>query len=286
MRVVRDHDVRRFLERVGDHLRQRPAENNLMLGLLSDLAAASSIPGSESASEIGSPVFLAVEGENGVEGVALQTPPRALIVSRAGDEATRALVEFVVAANVPIPGVNGPDATAERFAAYWTTRTGRAATLLMTQTVYEIAQVRWPAPNAGKLREAESADETLLAAWFEAFHRESGLHPMGDHRAFVHGKMAARQLFVWEIGVPVSMAAWVGRTGQGVRVGYVYTPPSERKKGYASAIVAALTQRLLDEGSPQCFLFAVADNATANKIYRALGYEPVTDFRLYDFSRA
>ena len=64
----------------------------------------------------------------------------------------------------------------------------------------------------------------------------------------------------------------------------MYTPPAERKKGYASAAVAALSQRLLDEGSPRCFLFANAGNATANKIYQALGYEPVCDFRLYDFS--
>ena len=80
------------------------------------------------------------------------------------------------------------------------------------------------------------------------------------------------------------MAAWVGHTEQGVRIGYVYTPPAERKKGYASAVVAALSQRLLDEGSPRCFLFTQAANPTSNKIYRALGYEHVCDFRMYSFA--
>jgi predicted GNAT family acetyltransferase len=79
------------------------------------------------------------------------------------------------------------------------------------------------------------------------------------------------------------MVAWGGRTAEGVRIQYVYTPPAERRKGYASASVAALSQQLFDEGSPRCFLFTNAANPTSNKIYRAIGYERVCDFRLYDF---
>jgi hypothetical protein len=45
MRVVHEHDVPRFLERVGPLLRARAAENNLMLGLLGDLARSGSISG-------------------------------------------------------------------------------------------------------------------------------------------------------------------------------------------------------------------------------------------------
>ena len=118
-----------------------------------------------------------------------------------------------------------------------------------------------------------------------AFIDETKMDAIPDCLAFVRGKMAARQLFVWDAGGPVSMAAWVGRTEQGVRIGYVYTPPAERKKGWASALVAALSQRLLDEGC-RCFLFTQATNPTSNKIYRALGYEHVCDFRLYAFPGA
>jgi predicted GNAT family acetyltransferase len=149
-----------------------------------------------------------------------------------------------------------------------------------------LARGRPPRATPGALREAGAADEKLLATWSEAFHREAGLDPVADHLAFVRGKLRARQLFLWENRLPVSMVAWGGRTSQGVRIQYVYTPPPERKNGYASAGVAALSQRLLDEGSPRCFLFANASNRTANEIYRALGYEPMSDFRLYDFSGA
>jgi len=286
MRAVREHEVAPFLERVGPHLRKRPAENNLMLGLLGDLAGMAGIPGRDTAQDRAGPVLLAIEGAHGIVGVAMQTPPRAIILSRANDEAIDALVGFVLSQEILVGGVIGPDATAERFASVWATRTGRSAVLRVNETVYELVRVRPPASTPGELREASTADENLLAAWSEAFHREAGLDPVGDHLAFVRGKMAARQFFVWENRTPVSMAAWGGRTTQGVRVAYVYTPPLERKKGYASAAVGALSQRLLDEGSPRCFLFANASNLTANKIYRSLGYEPVSDFKLYEFSRA
>jgi len=153
----------------------------------------------------------------------------------------------------------------------------------MAQLVYELEHVRPPATCAGRLREATRADEDLLAAWSDAFHRETLIDPIHDCLAFVRGRMAARQLFVWDNGAPVSMTAWTGRTAQGVRIGYVYTPPGERKKGYAGAAVAALSQRMLDEGSPRCFLFTNVANPTSNKIYQALGYERVCEFRLYDF---
>jgi uncharacterized protein len=284
VRVIRESDVAPFLERVGAHLSERPAENNLMLGLLGDFARRGGIPGRETSQDV-PPVLLAVEGPRGIEGVAMQTPPRALIVSRMTDEATERLVEFVLSAEVSISGVNGPDATAERFASVWRAQTGHTTALRMTQTIYELAEVRSFAAAPGLLREANTADERLLAAWSEAFHRETGLDAFGDHLALVRGKMAAGQLFVWENATLVSMAAWTGRTDQGVRVAYVYTPPAVRKKGYASAVVAGLSQRLLDEGCPRCFLFTNAANPTSNKIYRALGYEPVSDFRLYQLPR-
>jgi predicted GNAT family acetyltransferase len=276
MRVVREH-----VELVDPHLRARPAENNLLLGLLGDLARAGAGRQAEFASV--APVLLKVEGPGGVEGVALQTPPRALIVSRASEEATSGLVAFAMANSLALSGVIGPEETAERFASMWSARTGSAAVLRLLEGVYELHRVRPPVASPGQLREATEADEILLAAWLEAFTRETGMDPIHDFLALVRGRRSARQLFVWDNGAPVSTAGWSGRTAQGVRIVYVYTPPTERKKGYASAVVAALSQRLLDEGSPRCFLFTNAANPTSNKIYQTLGYERVCDFRLYDF---
>ena len=285
--MVREFQPAPFLERVGPYLRRQPAENNLMLGLLGDLARAGVPKNRDAADAPMSPLFIYVEGPRGdVDAVALQTPPRALIVSRASEEAIQALIDFAISADLALSGVVGPTLTAQRFASGWGARTGRAAVLRVEQIVYELERVRPCAACPGKLREALTADENLLAAWSKAFIAETAMDPVENFLAFVRGKMAARQLFVWENDAPVSMTVWMGRTEQGVRIGYVYTPPAERKKGYASAAVAALSQRLLDEGCPRCFLFTEVANPTSNKIYQAIGYDRVCDFQLYAFPAA
>ena len=60
------------------------------------------------------------------------------------------------------------------------------------------------------------------------------------------------------------------------RVGPVYTPPAQRGCGWASNAVAEISRRIQAEGSRVC-LFTDQANPTSNKIYTALGYQPVAD---------
>ena len=73
------------------------------------------------------------------------------------------------------------------------------------------------------------------------------------------------------------MAAAVETTPNGTRVGYVYTPPSFRGRGYASATVASLSQQLLDGRRRFCFLYTDLANPTSNAIYQRIGYQPVAE---------
>ncbi len=56
-------------------------------------------------------------------------------------------------------------------------------------------------------------------------------------------------------------------------VNAVYTPPHYRGNGYASSVVAELSQILLDRGNQFCCLFADAKNPISCGIYRKIGYE-------------
>jgi hypothetical protein len=87
----------------------------------------------------------------------------------------------------------------------------------------------------------------------------------------------SRFLALWDDGEPVSMAGATGPTPNGIRISAVYTPPSQRRHGYASALVVALSQAQLDAGRRFCFLFTDLRNLTSNHIYQAAGYEPVVD---------
>jgi predicted GNAT family acetyltransferase len=73
------------------------------------------------------------------------------------------------------------------------------------------------------------------------------------------------------------MVGVAGPTPNGIRINAVYTPPEFRRRGYASACVAEVSQRMLDSGRKFCFLFTDLANPTSNKIYKAIGYRHVAD---------
>jgi predicted GNAT family acetyltransferase len=102
---------------------------------------------------------------------------------------------------------------------------------------------------------------------------------MLDHRL----SSPSAGILLWEEdGEPVSLAGWGGPTPNGVRVGPVYTPPELRGRGYATALTAELSQRLLDgrlfEGGRRfCFLYTDLANPTSNAIYERIGYRRVAE---------
>ena len=70
---------------------------------------------------------------------------------------------------------------------------------------------------------------------------------------------------------------------RGARIGPVYTPPEARGKGYASACVGGLAQRLLDDGKTSCGIFADLANPASNRVYQRLGFQEACRYREYTF---
>ena len=60
-------------------------------------------------------------------------------------------------------------------------------------------------------------------------------------------------------------------------LGYVFTPVLHSQRGYASALVASMSQMALDRGKQFSVLFADNDNPVSNHLYRKLGFRPVSD---------
>jgi len=154
----------------------------------------------------------------------------------------------------------------------------------MAQRVYRLDAVRLPDGVPGRLRPATPADQQLAVEWSRGFVREVDM-PVSGLEESARRRIAAGQLWFWEVdGEPVSMAGDAPPVAGVVRVGLVYTPPRSRRRGYAGACVAALSQLELDRGARACMLYTDLDNPTSNAVYQRIGYRPVTDAESWTFS--
>ena len=280
MRVQRSETVPAFLAMTGAFLAEREAENNLIFGILSNLEA--------DPSQFLLPPYLAtvVDGDR-VVGAAIRTPPWRLVIADTEEPATAPLLADDLAGEA-LPGVVGPAAAAGRFAEAWVERTGTPMRLGRHERSFRLRRVIPPRPAPGELVRSRPEDRALLAGWSKAFHEEAigDSAPPQDYDAnadrWIRG--LGRTSYLWvDAGRPVSLAGAGGLTPTGIRIGPVYTPPELRGRGYASNLVAAISQQLLDSGRRFVFLFTDLANPTANKIYQAIGYEPVGDVDEYEF---
>ena len=156
----------------------------------------------------------------------------------------------------------------------------------MAQRIYQLNRVIDEARAAGRLRDPVASDDALLTKWRAAFSIDAeGMDPEEAAKIAALPLPASRRLLLWEVeGAAVSMAGFSGPTPNGIRVAWVYTPPQLRGKGYAGACVAALSQKLLDDGHKFCFLYTDLANPISNHVYLKMGYEPVADSAVYSFS--
>lgn len=274
-RIARHGDPSTFLNRARRWLLQTEAENSLILGIAT------------SAADRSSEVYVAtVEQDGAVVGCALRTPPRKLVVTRMPPSAVRALVIDVAACYDELPGVLGPPVAAREFAAQWCERHGGSARDAMALRLHTLERVLHPKRGPkGAMRPAMQADVTLVASWVACFAAEAGTQATST-REYVGARIAAGEMVLWCDDAPRSLAGYSGRSPNGVRIGYVYTPPEWRGRGYATACVAALSQRALDEGAAFCCLYTDLANPTSNAIYQRIGYVPICDAVDIEFSGA
>jgi hypothetical protein len=264
-------DPQSVLDRAGDFLGSDPVRHNLILTLL-HARANEPVPGR---------YWVAAAGGDTV-GIVFQSPLSFLAtLTPMEPDVVEAMVDSVAGANVPLPGVNGEALTAARFAGAWTERHDSGARPTQGQRIYEMSAVAPIASVPGTLRAVTTAEIPTMTAWMESFQAEVG-EQVGDPEAFVRRAVRAGELWCWDSGEPMAMAALTEPLEGVVRVRAVFTPGEKRGRGNGTACVAAVSQRAL-ASSNRPILYTDLGNPTSNSIYRRVGYRAVAEVLRYQF---
>lgn len=275
MKYTEFHDPKDFLEICRPVFEANEALYNLMLGISIRLVKNPLHYGSQ-------PLLAAISDNDEIKLVALMTPPFKLQIAVLNDdlsESIKFLVSKLQENGWHVPGVIGEEKAVKVFSTYWNKITGTTSSEGMRQRIYELRTVQPIDYPDGAFRQAAIDDLELAVEWSHSFYvdcfGDSGPPDIDDSQ--IKAMIEAGNLYFWVDDDPVSMAALTRPTEHGISLSYAYTPPQFRRKGYASAVVARLSQHALYEGREFCTLYTDLSNPTSNSIYQRIGYNAIAD---------
>ncbi|EJQ54763.1 hypothetical protein SAMN04487767_102405 [Bacillus wiedmannii] len=261
-------EILHFKEDVTPFLEKNEQENNLMLGIL-QVAQEPTFMGVAKRGEEIAIVFLQTEEKIQMI-VATSEIPEVDIVK---------LAKELSKVYPDIPGLIGNKETVQRLAEEIAVLENKKTNVVMEQGVYALQQVKKKWTEDGAFREIGSDELPLIEQWIYQFCEDVRLPTTKEEaKQTAHTLITNRRLFGLDVdGKLVSVAAKTRPTTNNITVNFVYTPKEARKKGYASSCVAALSQRMLDEGYKTTTLYTDLANPTSNKIYQEIGYEQIAE---------
>jgi len=189
MDVIRYGSIAEYLNHAGPFLEAREAEHNLIFGIASQVQADPTL--------FEAPYLAAVvDGDRDrVVGAVLRTPPWRIVLSCFDGDA-RAVADALAAdlAATPLPGMVGPTASTDAFAAAWAARTGATTRLTRHERSFRLRHVRPPRPAPGHMVRASQEHHAVLAEWSRAFEEEA-------HTAYAAAGVTAAMADRWIRGV-------------------------------------------------------------------------------------
>ncbi|WIG20225.1 GNAT family N-acetyltransferase [Bacillus anthracis] len=261
-------EVVNFKKEIISFLEKNEQENNLILGVLQ---------------MVQQPIFMGVaKQEEEVAVVFLQTEEKKQIIVATSEMPEEEIVELakkLVEVYPNVPGLIGNKKVVQRLAEEIAVLENKKTTVAMEQGIYELKQVKKKWTEEGIFREINSDELPVIGKWIYQFCEDVNLPTTKEEaEQTAHTLITNHRLFGLEIdGKLVSVAAKTRPTKNNITINFVYTPKEERKKGYASNCVAALSQSMLDEGYNTTTLYTDLANPTSNKIYQEIGYEQIAE---------
>lgn len=277
--ITKFESAQEFLDHSSEVLYQKEAEYGLMLGLTEFKNQRHDLRDEYK--------YFVVDDQYGQSGYLVVTEKN-FVISNMPASFLLNLVNHLYAENIIAPGVVGPSNSAEAFARIYSQVCDMNYKLVMDQKIYQLNHVVYPSPCDGNMIVATDEDINLGANWLLKFIEESIPHEpttLENAIAIIKKKVANQEVFIWKnnVGMPVALNMVTRPTRNGIAVSFVYTSKEYRKKGYASALVAQTSQRMLDQGKKFCVLYADSKNLTSNGIYQKIGYNEIATSKNFIF---
>jgi uncharacterized protein len=282
MRIETFHDASSFLTATDKFFLADEANHNLILGLALMLVQ----------SPTATPSLYAAfyDGNKNVVGAVIWVQGRKLVATACPEEGAELLAEKLFtfsSAREGVAGIFAPFEFATAFAKAWSEKAKVKSDVGIQQNVMRMDfSDRFDKPNLpqGRLRRAWLEDLRNLRSWARSMAIETNMDEPPEETAELTRRMIeARRLFVWDVGGPVAMAGHSGNTPNGARINSVYTPPDQRRKGYARAVTWGVCETLRQSGKKFVCLFADRHNPASVQLYESMGFKIIGTMDLVKF---
>ncbi|WP_164667521.1 GNAT family N-acetyltransferase [Virgibacillus doumboii] len=281
MNIRFEQSITKYKNKVEDILLEKEACNNLMLGILGRIE--------HDPEAYVNGYYLGIAEVDGKAVYAfMQTPPNNWIladIEHTKNDVIHHITDFLYTNDVEVPGVMGPTEQAGTFKDAWERLNNCSSTIHVKQLIYRLDDVKPISKGEGRLTAATSNDHQLVKKWLIQFGVEAN-EQISDKKAdqVAESFINNGSLHLWMVNdQPVSMVNQSRKTKNGATINAVFTPDEHKRNGYATASVAALSEKLLGEGFQFCSLYTDLANPTSNNIYKKIGYDEVGRSIVYKF---
>jgi len=218
-------------------------------------------------------LFIHVSVDDNIVGCCIYAEPDGLVVSHCPPDIVPSVFDYL-RTRIRIPSrIFGPEKSAMQLARLFGQLINSSYRIDSTWRIHKLDR---PAPKVTHVRghvqigDLEYGD--LVREWGKSYNEERPANV--DIQQFLLKKLRDNQLYFWIDEGPKSLATISGVNCSGPRISAVYTPPTFRTHGHATALVQELSNTLLASGSAYVTLHTQSGDPV-ERIYKRLGYKPV-----------
>jgi len=281
MKIIKYDNVSDFLSNNEELLVKKESFHNLILGLAYNIR--------DKKVEPTAPLYYSIQMNGEIIGGALRSHhDKPLIITEIPFDLVDLLIKNLTDNKIEIAGVVAEEKTAIYFKDHWINLKNLDYKINLHLGVYECSNVIFPKTITGDLIEGTQDHLVIIKKFIIGFFQECFPHqPIinDDIEKMMNLFLKNKSLFLLKNinNEIISMAANTRSTLNGGTISLVYTPPEFRGLGYASCVVALLSEKILKSGKKFSCLFTDLTNPTSNSIYQKIGYIKIGQNIHFDF---